>query len=170
MYRVLIGLAPELETLVQQLRATAAVIDAPPPGIDLTPIFRTNNRQEVETVLAGWARNHLPLQLEITGVVAEVRGPQQYVAAWTLEPQEELREAQHDLIRVLAPLITPLPGQPIAFPVRVVIGENIMVGPYPHVVRQMQQEFEPFVWHTELAILVQRAGPTAGWEAAGSFR
>ncbi len=165
-YHVLIALPEELSVQVLELRATGDIIDMPPPGIGLVDSFRAEDLNAVQEQLARWARNHLPLQLEITGVLAEVVGQQQYVAAWLLQPEEELHEAQHDLRRVLAPLIQPLPEAPLAFQVQLTIGAQVPPRRYPHLVGRMQREFEPYVWHATDLLLVRKDAEDddGGWE------
>jgi hypothetical protein len=154
-FRVLIPLPPDLGAQVLSLRTVGEIDDMPPPGIELAVPFHTDRLDEVETILIDWARAHLPIQLERTGIVAQVVGAQQYIAAWDLEPEEELREAQVELVRALVPLINPVPGKPAKARVRVVIGDAIAPGPYPRVIGQMQREFEPYVWYAESVSLFQ---------------
>jgi hypothetical protein len=170
-YQVLLGLPPDLGARVLELRTTGEIVDAPPPGIALTAGFNATDLPAVETVLAHWVRAHLPLQLETTGVVAEVVGAQQYAAAWTLEPAEELAEAQHELMSALAPLITLQSDAPAAFNVRVTISDHIPAQRYPHVIAQMQREFETYVWHATELMLVQRPQDSepGEWEIAKTF-
>jgi hypothetical protein len=170
-YQVLLGLPPDLGARVLELRTTGEIVDTPPPGIALTAGFNATDLPAVETVLANWVRAHLPLQLETTGIVAEVVGGQQYAAAWTLEPGEELAEAQHELMRSLAPLITLLSDAPAAFNVRVTISDHVPAQRYPHVIAQMQREFETYVWHATELMLVQRPqdGEPGEWEIAKTF-
>lgn len=172
LYRVMIRLPPELAEQVDRLRAIGEIEGAPPPGIDLSPVFRAADRAAVEEVLSDWARNHLPLQLETTGVLAEVIGTQQYVAAWALDPQEELEEAQQDLKRALEPVVTLPADQAETFPVRVIIGDAVAPGPYPLVIIDMQREFEPYVWDAELVTLLHITMGEEGsaWEEAATFR
>ncbi|MBN1202318.1 MAG: 2'-5' RNA ligase family protein [Anaerolineae bacterium] len=171
-YRVLIPLPPELAGQTEALRESAGMGAAPPPGIELAAAFRADDVGAVETALADWARAHLPAQLEITGVLAEVVGEQQYVTGWTLQPDEELQEAQHELMTALEPLITPLADALPTFHARVTIGDHIPPQPFPRLVGQMQRDFEPFVWHAETVSLLRHpADIEAGeWEETGSFR
>jgi len=168
-YRVVIPLTPELEKQVRELRKAGKITEMPPPGIDVVAPFQAEDRAAVEAVLKSWARNHLPLQLEITGVKAQVIGAQQYAAAWTLDPAEELKEAQSDLNRVLAALITPLPDSPIEFPVCVTIGDHVAPRPYPALIGQMQRRFDTVVWDAETVSLIRQT-PGSTWETVASFR
>jgi hypothetical protein len=170
-YQVLLGLPPDLGAQVLELRTTGEIVDTPPPGIALTARFNAADLPAVETVLADWVRAHLPLQLETTGIVAEVVGGQQYAAAWTLEPGEELAEAQHELMHALAPLITLLSDAPAAFNVRVTISDHVPARRYPQVIAQMQREFETYVWHATELMLVQRPqdGEPGEWGIAKTF-
>lgn len=174
-YRVMLAVPPELGARVLELREAGEIGNMPPPGIALLPAFRTIDLPGVEAVLDDWTRVHLPLQLEITAVLAEVVGAQQYIAAWALQPEEDIQEAQYALLRALVPLILPLSdpsGAPVsAYPVRVTIGDGITARRYPHVIAQMQQDFEPFVWHAQ-SLLLARHLPEAGpnnWEIARTF-
>jgi hypothetical protein len=174
LFCAILSLAPELGSQVLQLRESGDVTDMPSPGIALTPAFRTTDWPAVERAVSNWARNHLPIQLETTGIQAEVVGEQHYVAAWTLQPEEELQEAQFALMRALAPLIAPesdIPGTASMFNVRVTIGDRVPPRSYPHLVAQMQAEFTPFVWHAESVQLVRMLPEIAPgqWEIANAF-
>jgi hypothetical protein len=168
-YCVLLPLPPELASQAIELRKTGEITTMPPPGIVLTPQFRTTDLPAVETALAKWARAHLPFQFEIVGVSAKVTGAQQYTAAWMLESEEEIVEAQHALIRALAEVILPLPGATMTFSAHVPIGEQIAAARYPLVVGQMQRDFEPFVWRTNDLQLVRQGEPPGEWEMIQSF-
>ena len=168
-YCVLLPLPPELASQVIELRKTGEITTMPPPGIILTAQFRTTDRAAVEVVLAKWARAHLPFQFEIVGVSAKVTGVQQYVAAWTLEPEEEIVEAQHALKRALAELILPLPGATMTFSAHVPVGEQIAAARYPLVIGQMQRDFEPFVWRANDLQLVRQSEPPGEWDMIQSF-
>lgn len=170
-YHVLIALPDDLSVQVLELRSTGDVIDMPPPGIGLAGSFRTDDLAAVERALARWTRNQLPLQIEITGVLAEVVDEQQYVAAWLLQPEDDLRDAQHDLRHVLAPLIQPLPETRLALRVDLVISDHVPARRYPHLIGRMQADFEPFVWHaTDLLLVRKDAGADEGtWEIARRY-
>ncbi len=169
-YYALIGLPPEVGARVLELRATADINDMPPPGIALAGSFRTQALAAVQAELERWARNHLPLQMEATGVLAEVRGRQQYVAAWTLQPAEELQEAIEELRRALLLLSKPLADDapPRA---HLVIGAHVAAARFPQLVVQMQRDFEPFVWHAAQVVLVRKdAQADAGaWEIVATY-
>jgi hypothetical protein len=167
-YQVLLGLSPDLGARVLELRTTGEIADAPPPGVALTAGFTAADLPAVENVLAAWVRAHLPLQLETTGVVAEVAGEQQYVAAWSLDPEEELVEAQRELAGSLAALITLPPDTPTAFSARLSISDHVPARRFPHVIAQMQRDFETYVWHATELLLVQHAPEAApgDWEVA----
>ena len=168
-YYALIGLPPEVGARVLELRAVSGVDDMPPPGVVLLGAFRTQALAAVQTELEHWARNHLPLQMEATGVLAEVRGEQQYVAAWTLEPAEELLEAVEELRRTLLLLVKPLTDEKPR--PHLVIGARVPAARYPHLIAQMQRDFEPFVWHSAQVVLVRKdAQADAGaWEIAATY-
>lgn len=170
-YRLQINLPPELIEQVHALRKTGEISALPEPGIALVAGFRAPDPDAVKGALAAWVQKHLPMQLETAGVCAEVIGTQQYVAAWTLQPEKEIRAAQRSLNKILAPLSTPLPDTPAEFPVRVVIGDQIAASRYPLVIAQMQRDFEPEVWHaTELRLFQHPtdAAPEA-WDVAATF-
>jgi hypothetical protein len=168
-YCALLPLPPELASQVIELRKTGEITTMPPPGIVLTAQFRTTDLPAVEAALAKWARAQLPFQFEIVGVSAKVTGAQQYTAAWTLEPEEEIVEAQHALKRALAEVILPLPGATMTFSAHVPIGEQIAAARYPLVVGQMQRDFEPFVWRTNDLQLVRQGEPPGEWKMIQSF-
>lgn len=169
-YRVMIPLPDELAGTVRDLRTLGEISEMPPPGIELAVAFRAADLGPVQEALSTWARNHLPLQLETTAVLAEVIGARQYVAAWMLQPEEELNDAQRDLMRSLEPLINPLPDMPAAFHVRVTIGDHVTPKPFPRLIGKMQQDFEPFVWDAETVSLIQLTQEAASWEPVESFR
>ncbi len=163
-YQVLIGLPPELGAQVLELRETGAISDMPPPGIVLTPRFRAKNREALTAALNAWVRRHLPLQLEVTSVQAEVIGSQRYVAAWRVGPEAALYDILGNLKRALVGLIQPVPNAPAAVHVRVTIGDGISAVRYPRVIAQMQRDFEPYSWHARSVLLAaynaQAAEPT----------
>lgn len=168
-YRALIPLPPELTAQVLKLRKIGDITDTPPPGLALTVAFRAADIAAVEAALAKWARAQLPFQFETTSVLARVVGAQQYVAAWALEPEEELVEAQHALRVALAELILPMPGETVAFEPYAPIGEQIAPRRFPHVIAQMQRDFEPFVWQaTDIQLIRQGVKPGA-WDIVKSF-
>ncbi|MCD4684578.1 MAG: hypothetical protein K8S97_01405 [Anaerolineae bacterium] len=177
-YQVLIALPDDLSAQVIALRVVGEINDVPPPGIMLGGAFRTPQLDAVQDALAHWTRNHLPLQIERVGIWAEVVGKQQYIAAWRLQPDEELQEALHNLRRALAPLITPLPDARTAIQVHLAISEHVPAHRYPHLIGHMQREFEPYVWHANDLLLVRRnadAKPDTntsdplGWETATTY-
>ena len=135
----------------------------------LTAPFRTTDLTAVETALAKWARAHLPFQFEIVSVLAKVIEAQQYVAAWTLESEEEIVEAQHALRRALVDLILPLPGAVLTFAAYVPIGEQVAAARFPHVIGQMQRDFEPFVWRTNDLQLVRQGEKPNTWDTVKTF-
>lgn len=166
-YHVLLGLPEDLSVLVLELRSTGEVIDMPPPGLPLVGSFRSDVLQDVEQALTAWRERYLPLELELTGVLAEVVGSQQYVAAWTLQPEDELREAQRALCEALDPLIALLPDSaPEHFRARLSIGDHVPARRYPHLIGHMQRDFEPATWRATHVLLVRKdAEADAGaWE------
>lgn len=170
-YHVLVALPEELSVRVLELRTAGGIDDMPPPGIALAGSFRTEDLDGVQEELERWTRNHLPMQVEITGVLAEVVGQQQYVAAWLLQPEEELHDGQHTLRRALAPLIQPLPDTRMAFHVHLTISDHVPPRRYPLLIGRMQRDFEPYVWHATDLILVRKdADADAGaWEIAHRY-
>jgi hypothetical protein len=168
-YCALLPLPKELAAQVVALRKTGEITTMPPPGIVLTAPFRTMDRPAVEAALAKWARAHLPFQFETVGVLAKIVDAQRYVAAWALEPEEEIVEAQYALRRALADLMLPLPGATMSFSAYVPIGEQIAAPRYPLVVAQMQHEFEPFVWHANDLQLVCQGEQPGHWDTITSF-
>lgn len=170
-YQAIIPLPAELGARVLELRESGQIADMPPPGVPLTVAFRATDRARVEGILGNWTRQHLPLQIEITGVIAEIVGSQQYVAAWSLQPEEELSEARDALHRALAPAITPVPDTYLASQARVAIGDRVTARFYPRVVAEMQQQFESFVWVADGAALASRTLDTDAdeWIIARAF-
>jgi len=168
-YRVLIPLPADIGQQVTSLRKLGEVKHAPPPGIELGITFRTAALPAVEEALHNWARAHLPLQIEITGIQAEVSNAQQYIAAWFIQPQKELKKAQDDLIKVLTPLTVPAADDSPALPVRLIIGDHIPPKPFPRVVAQMQQSFDPYIWHAESATLVKIEPDARKWDSVRTF-
>lgn len=170
-YDVLLALPPDLGAQVLELRTTGEIDDMPPPGVALHAAFRAADRGALDAALANWTRAHLPIQIELTGIEAEINGTQQYVAAWTLDPLDELQDAQHDLRRTLAALATPLPEAAVRRHVHVIIGDHVKARRYPHVIGQMQRDYEPYVWHATELLLVQRDASAApdDWTIARTF-
>jgi len=171
LYRLALPLPPELGAEVLELRELGEIDDMPPPGIDLAFTFRADDLDAVESAIAAWARAHLPLELEITEIVAEVAGAQQYVAAWRAEPHATLLDAQIDLKRALAPVVAPLVDSLPAFQPRIVIGARVPAHTYPLVIGQMQRDFAPYAWRAEsVALFSAVPGADAGeWELARTF-
>ncbi len=170
-FDVLLALPPDLGAQVLELRTTGEIDDMPPPGVALHAAFRATDRDALEEALADWTRANLPVQIELTGIEAEIVGTQQYVAAWTLDPAEELQEAQHELRRALAGLATPLPDAPVLRQVRVLIGDHVAARRYPYVIGQMQRDFDPYVWHATELLLVERdaSAPPEDWTISRTF-
>jgi hypothetical protein len=168
-YCALLPLPQELSVQVIELRKTGEISTMPPPGIVLTVLFRAADRAAVETALKKWARAHLPFQFETTNVLAKVIGAQQYVAAWALEPEEELVEAQHALRRALAELILPQPGAVFAFEAYVPVGDHVAAQRYPHVIGHMQRDFEPVVWQATDLQLVRQGEKPGEWDVVKTF-
>jgi hypothetical protein len=153
-YCAVLALPPEVGAGVLELRTTGEIEDMPPPGVILTPHFRTHDLEAVTTALADWTRIHLPMQLEIMAIKAEIIGAQQYIAAWTLDPQEELQDAIHALKRALADLILPMPGTTTTIGPHIMIGDHVPARRYPHLISQMQDSFETHVWQsTDLQLM-----------------
>ncbi len=165
-YCALLPLPSDLHAQVVKLRKLGKITSMPPPGIALTPPFLTHERPAVEAALTEWTRAHLPFQLEIISVMAKVIGAQQYIAAWALEPEEELLDAQHELRQALADLILPVPGAAGTFNAWLPVGDHVAAARYPHIIGQMQRDFEPFVWHANDLHLVRQGEP---WETLKTF-
>lgn len=168
-YCALLPLPQEVSAQVIELRKTGEISGMPPPGIVLTVLFRAADLAAVEAALEKWARAHLPFQFETTSVLARVIGAQQYVAAWTLEPEEELVEAQHALRRALAELILPQPGAVFAFEAYVPVGDHVAAQRYPHVIGHMQRDFEPVVWQSTDLQLVRQGEKPGEWDVVKTF-
>ncbi len=168
-YYALLGLPPQVGARVLELRTAADINDMPPPGIALLGHFRTQALAAVQAELAHWARNHLPLQVEATAVWAEVRGQQQYVAAWVLQPAKTLLKAIEALQRALLLLVQP--AQKEKPRPHVVIGERVAAARFPHLVAQMQRDFEPLVWDAAQAVLVRKdaAAEADTWEIVATY-
>ncbi|MGQ9848986.1 MAG: hypothetical protein ACUVSU_02945 [Aggregatilineaceae bacterium] len=167
-YQLLIGLPPELGALVLELRATGDIEDMPPPGLCLTPRFHTPDPDALDAALERWTQEHLPLALEITGVQAEVVGAQQYVAAWHVQPQDQLRQVVMTLKKALGGLVQPLPGEPTAIRLRITIGDHIAARRYPYVIAQMQRDFEPTPWPAQTLVLASWSAP-AEWDIVATY-
>ena len=170
-YRLLLTLPPELGAEVLELRELGEIDDMPPPGIDLAMAFRSADLDMLESAIESWARAHLPLELAVVEIVAEIIGAQQYVAAWRVEPHAALLDAQLALKRRLTPAIVPLAESLPVFQPRVIIGAHVPARAYPRVIGQMQRDFEPYTWHAESVALL-RAAPDAApgeWELVRTF-
>lgn len=169
LYRVVLELPPDLAAEVELLRGTGAIADAP-PGIVLLADFRAEDGQAVEALLRDWADGYLPLDLEIVEVQAEVIGAHQYVAAWALEPARTLHVAQGALVDVLADAVTPA-GEAAPFLPQIVIGDRIAARRYPHLIAQMQRDFEPLEWRAESLVLqrVEAESEAQVWETTARF-
>ena len=171
---VLLELTSELDAQVLTLRNTGEITTMPPPGVVLTSAFRAAEMPKLERALAEWTRAHLPLQIEVADIHAEVSGAQQYIAAWNLDPAEELQEAQFELKRALAECTTPandIASPASSFHVSIVIGDHIPARRYPQVIGQMQRVFQPYVWHVHRLQLVRLQPEVAPntWEMVKSF-
>ncbi len=167
---MLVAVPAEMSQEMGKLRKLGEIKDMPEPGFELVAPFRAENPALVQTMLKSWARNHLPLQLEVTGVQAEVMGAHDYVAGWTLLPGDDLDEAQADLIRALTSRVTFVPDMPEKPTLRVIVGQKVAPGPFPRLVARMQRDFESYVWHAETAVLVRQEADSTTWETVESYR
>ncbi|MBN1680032.1 MAG: 2'-5' RNA ligase family protein [Anaerolineae bacterium] len=167
-----LDLSLELAERVRSLRQQNRISPALPSGIELVGTFRAGDVDAVKKILADWARNHLPIQLEITGVVADVIGAQRYVAAWSLQPEDTLQEARAALVADLEPLITLETEGEIGFRPWLAVSTRVPPQPFPRLIDQMQREYEPYVWDTETIVLLTASADDSepGWETAISFR
>jgi hypothetical protein len=174
-YCAVLALPPEVGAGVLELRTTGEIENMPPPGVILTPQFRAPDIEAVKKALADWVRIHLPIQLEIIGIKADVVDAQQYIAAWLLEPQEELQESLHTLKRALAELTLPLSGTTATIGPHVMIGDYVPARRYAHLIGRMQRDFEPQVWQSAELQLVRREpddqsdGAPDGWQVEQVF-
>ncbi len=170
-YRLALALPLDLGAEVLELRALGEIEEMPPPGIDLAFAFRADDLAAAESAIAAWAERYLPLELSLAEIVAEVAGAQQYIAAWRVEPNAALQDAQLALRRALTPLVTPLAEGPAALQPRIVIGAHVPARTYPLVIGQMQRDFAPFAWHVaSVALFRAEAGADPGaWELARAF-
>ncbi len=164
-YRVVLTLPLELSEQIAALRAEAGIEGLPPPGIELTPPFHTGDPEAVEATLEAWAQDTLPLQPEITGVVARVIGTQQYEAALAVEPGADLVDVSEDLMTRLEDLIV-LPGELDPAPGRILVGGAVEAAAYPRLIARLQREIDLIGWQAESAMLIRRpaGSDTAEWE------
>jgi hypothetical protein len=170
-YCLALPLPPDLGAEVLELRELGEIDDMPPPGIDLGFAFDTGELAAVERAIAAWAAAHLPLELEMTEIVAEVVGAQQYVAAWHVEPHGTLHDAQIALRHALAPVAAPLAESHPTFQPRITISARVPAHTYPLVIGQMQRDFVPYAWQAgSVALFRAVAGAEPGeWELARTF-
>ncbi len=169
-YRIVLTLPLEMVEQIEELRAEAGIEGAPPPGIDLAPVFRTQEPGEVEAALDDWAQLHLPFELEIAGVVASVIGSQQYVAALSVEPDGELDEPYDDLMFDLDGLVTPLDDDNVQL-AQIVVGSAVAAHAYPRLVARMQREIDLMAWRAESVMLIRREADAemAEWQVVALF-
>ena len=155
---------------IEEPRAEAVSVGAPPPGIDVAPGFRTQEPGEVEAALDDWAQLHLPFELEIAGVVASVIGSQQYVAALSVEPDGELDEPYDDLMFDLDGLVTPLDDDNVQL-AQIVVGSAVAAHAYPRLVARMQREIDLMAWRAESVMLIRREADAemAEWQVVALF-
>lgn len=169
-YRIVLTLPLELVEQIEELRAEAGIEAAPPPGIDLAPVFRTGEPGEVEAALDDWAQAHLPFELEIAGVLTNVIGSQQYVAALAVEPDDALDEPYDDLMFDLDGLVTPLEDDDVRL-ARIVVGSAVPAHAYPRLVARLQREIDLMAWRAESVMLIRReaGADLAEWQVVALF-
>ncbi|WP_119066822.1 hypothetical protein [Aggregatilinea lenta] len=169
-YRIVLTLPLELVEQIEALREQAGIEGAPPPGIDLAPVFRTSEPDEVEAALDEWAQAQLPFELEIEGVLASVIGTQRYVAALAVEPDDALDEPYDDLMFNLDGLIAPVEDEDVQL-AQVVVGSAVPAHAYPRLVARMQREIDLMGWRAESVMLIRReaGADLAEWQVVALF-
>jgi hypothetical protein len=169
-YRIVLTLPLDLVEQIEELREDAGIEGAPPPGIDLAPVFRTDDPVEVEGALDDWAQEHLPFDLEVAGVLASVIGTQQYVAGLAVEPEDALDEPYDDLMFNLDGLIVPAEDDDVQL-AQIVVGSAVPALTYPRLVARMQREIDLIGWRAESVMLIRReaGADLADWQVVALF-
>lgn len=158
LYRVVIPLADDLRAEIATVRRNHALEDGILSALTLIAPFRSDDPDALENALRAWAAERLPLDLTLNEVAAEVIGARRYVAGWTLAPAGRIAAAQQALTRALSELIEPCDEPPDSFEPRIVVADAVPPPVFPHLIADLQRNFEPRAWMAE-SIVLEEASP-----------
>lgn len=158
LYRVVIPLSEDLRAAITAARGEHALEDGAPAALALIAPFRSDDPGALEDALRAWAAGRLPFELTLSEVAAEVIGARRYVAGWALAPAGRIAAAQQTLARALRDLIEPCDEPPDAFEPRIVVADAVPPPVFPHLIADLQRDFEPRAW-TVTSVVLEEAAP-----------
>lgn len=158
LYRVVIPLSEDLRAAITAARGEHALEGGAPAALALIAPFRSDDPDALEDALRAWAAGRLPFELALSGVAAEVIGARRYVAGWALAPAGRIAAAQQTLARALRDLIEPCDEPPDAFEPRIVVADAVPPPVFPHLIADLQRDFEPRAW-TVTSVVLEEAAP-----------
>lgn len=158
LYRVVIPLSEDLRTAIVAARGEHALEGGAPAALALIAPFRSDDPGALEDALRAWAAGRLPFELALSEVAAEVIGARRYVAGWALAPAGRIAAAQQALARALRDLIEPCDEPPDAFEPRIVVADAVPPPVFPHLIADLQRDFEPRAW-TVTSVVLEEAAP-----------
>lgn len=160
LYRVVIPLTEDLRAAITVARGGHALEGGAPTALALIAPFRSNDPDALDDALRAWAAERLPFDLTLSEVAAEVIGARRYVAGWALAPAGRIAAAQQALARALRDLIEPCDEPPDAFEPRIVVADAVPPPVFPHLIADLQRDFEPRAWTVTSVVLEEAAsGP-----------
>lgn len=158
LYRIVVPLTDELRAEVATARGDHALEGDDPGALALIAPFRSDDPGALEDALRAWAAERLPLDVTLNEVAAEVIGARRYVAGWALAPAGRITAAQQALARALSDLSEPCDEPPDAFEPRIVVADAVPPPVFPHLIADLQRDFEPRAW-TITRVVLEEAPP-----------
>jgi hypothetical protein len=167
-YRIAVVLSPQLELQLNAARQSVSIPVARPGIFALQEDFESSNIEAVQEAIKSWAAEHLPLDVEVERVLAEVVGEQRYIAGFALEPAGKINAAQQALASALANNIRPA-GEALPFTPRLPVSDHTSAADFPRLVHALQQRFEPSEWKIEAVELLRVPEGDERWEVVQKF-
>jgi hypothetical protein len=167
-YRIAVVLSPQLELQLNAARQSVSIPVARPGIFALQEDFESSNIEAVQEAIKSWAAEHLPLDVEVERVLAEVVGEQRYIAGFALEPAGKINAAQQALASALANNIRPA-GEALPFTPRLPVSDHTPAADFPRLVHALQQRFEPSEWKIEAVELLRVPEGDERWEVVQKF-
>jgi len=168
-YRIALVLSPELELQLNAARQTVSIPVARPGIFAVQEDFESSNIEAVQEAIKSWAADHLPIDVEVERVVAEVAGAQRYIAGFALEPAGKLNAAQQALAGALASNIRPANGDSLPFAARLPVSDHTPAADFPRLIHELQKRFEPSQWKIEAVELLRVPEDDERWEVVQKF-
>jgi hypothetical protein len=168
-YRIAVVLSPQLELQLNAARQSVSIPVARPGIFALQEDFESSDIDSVQTVIKSWAAEHLPLEVEVERVVAEVSGEQRYLTGFALEPAQKLNAAQQALATSLANNIRPVGEGALPFAPRLPVSDHTPAADFPRLVHELQKRFEATEWVIEAVELLRVPEGDDRWEVVQKF-